>query len=72
MSNVPDASFQPVNYYFTLLFQKTTIVSGYGDSSSSPFSETDLNVDTIEVLSWVEKRVKTGNIFLWGHSLGTG
>ncbi|XP_046676381.1 LOW QUALITY PROTEIN: lysophosphatidylserine lipase ABHD12-like [Homalodisca vitripennis] len=45
---------------------------GYGDSTGQPLTESDLVRDAITVFTWLRDRVVTGNIFVWGHSLGTG
>uniref|UniRef100_A0A1B6MDN9 AB hydrolase-1 domain-containing protein n=1 Tax=Graphocephala atropunctata TaxID=36148 RepID=A0A1B6MDN9_9HEMI len=45
---------------------------GYGDSSGVPLSESDLVQDAMTVFTWLRDRAVNGNIFVWGHSLGTG
>ncbi|XP_054266701.1 lysophosphatidylserine lipase ABHD12-like [Macrosteles quadrilineatus] len=45
---------------------------GYGDSSGHPTTEHDVMMDARTVLDWVRGHVRGGNIFLWGHSLGSG
>ncbi|CAH1989387.1 unnamed protein product [Acanthoscelides obtectus] len=42
----------------------------YGDSSSVDPSEEKLVIDSMFIYEWVHNRTK-GNIFIWGHSLGT-
>uniref|UniRef100_A0A1B6GS72 AB hydrolase-1 domain-containing protein n=1 Tax=Cuerna arida TaxID=1464854 RepID=A0A1B6GS72_9HEMI len=45
---------------------------GYGDSTGEPLTESDLVRDSMTVFTWLRDRVVSGNIFVWGHSLGTG
>ncbi|XP_015918388.2 lysophosphatidylserine lipase ABHD12 [Parasteatoda tepidariorum] len=45
---------------------------GFGDSTNVSPTEAGLVEDTTVVYDWLLKRVKSSNIFVWGHSLGTG
>ncbi|CAH1099058.1 unnamed protein product [Psylliodes chrysocephalus] len=42
----------------------------YGDSTNDSPSETKLVSDSIFIYNWVANRTK-GNLYVWGHSLGT-
>ncbi|GFN85064.1 monoacylglycerol lipase abhd12 [Plakobranchus ocellatus] len=44
---------------------------GYGDSTGVP-TEEGVVKDAYFVYKWLKQRVGGSNIFLWGHSLGTG
>ncbi|XP_046676382.1 lysophosphatidylserine lipase ABHD12-like isoform X1 [Homalodisca vitripennis] len=44
---------------------------GYADSDNLPIDEQAVVEDTRAILTWVRERVTKGNIFVWGHSLGT-
>ncbi|OQV24917.1 Monoacylglycerol lipase ABHD12 [Hypsibius exemplaris] len=45
---------------------------GYGDSSGTPWGEQDLVNDGFAVYEWTRKEYPNKEIFIWGHSLGTG
>lgn len=45
---------------------------GYADSTSRATDEQGVVEDTKAVIAWVQERVVTGRVFVWGHSLGTG
>ncbi|KAJ8944121.1 hypothetical protein NQ318_013303 [Aromia moschata] len=44
---------------------------GYGDSSKADMTETGIISDITEMYKWLTDRSKS-NIYIWGHSLGTG
>uniref|UniRef100_A0AAY5K6H4 AB hydrolase-1 domain-containing protein n=1 Tax=Esox lucius TaxID=8010 RepID=A0AAY5K6H4_ESOLU len=44
---------------------------GYGDSSGVP-SESGMTSDAIYLYQWVKTRSGNSQVYLWGHSLGTG
>ncbi|CAG9770943.1 unnamed protein product [Ceutorhynchus assimilis] len=44
---------------------------GYGDSTGSDLTETNMVNDMKYIFKWIQERSKS-KIFVWGHSLGTG
>uniref|UniRef100_A0A915NXR8 T-complex protein 1 subunit beta n=1 Tax=Meloidogyne floridensis TaxID=298350 RepID=A0A915NXR8_9BILA len=44
---------------------------GYGDSSGQP-TEDGLNVDAHAIYNYARKHAPTKDIYIWGHSMGTG
>ena len=44
---------------------------GFGDSDCSP-SETGIMEDGLLVWQWIKKHAPSANVYLWGHSLGSG
>lgn len=70
------ATFARVEVYRLLSEQKgyhvvTFDYKGFGDSDCSP-SETGLMEDGLLVWQWVKSHAPNANIYLWGHSLGSG
>ena len=45
---------------------------GYGDSSGTPWGEEDLVQDGFAVYEWTRRQFPDKELFVWGHSLGTG
>ncbi|GAU89322.1 hypothetical protein RvY_01882 [Ramazzottius varieornatus] len=45
---------------------------GYGDSTGQPWSEQDLVADSFAVYQWIKEEYPEKEVFVWGHSLGTG
>lgn len=43
---------------------------GYGDSTQEPPSEDGIVRDCMFMYKWIANKTK-GNVFVWGHSLGT-
>ncbi|XP_055346173.1 lysophosphatidylserine lipase ABHD12-like [Paramacrobiotus metropolitanus] len=70
------ASFTRVELYKNLRKMGFTIVAfdyrGYGDSSGAPWGEHDLVLDGYAVYEWIRKEYPEKEVFIWGHSLGTG
>ncbi|XP_076834266.1 lysophosphatidylserine lipase ABHD12 [Brachyhypopomus gauderio] len=44
---------------------------GWGDSEGSP-SESGMTTDALYVYQWLQRRVGSSPLYIWGHSLGTG
>lgn len=45
--------------------------TGYGDSTKAELNEDAVVSDSVALYKWLQNRT-TANIFIWGHSLGTG
>lgn len=45
---------------------------GYGDSTGQPWGEQDLVADSFAVYQWIRETYPQKEVFVWGHSLGTG
>lgn len=50
---------------------KYYVCLGYGDSTKAEMNEEGIVSDIVELFKWVKERTNS-QVYIWGHSLGTG